>query len=84
MSYAGSWKRVAKFYKHLSDSALNEILRLQKLRVHKSPSVWKHPPCSHCGSFIGPDITGRPACYGCAPVDMLPREVMAGRKAETW
>lgn len=25
--------------------------------------------CAHCGGTIGPDATGRPMCYGCAPAE---------------
>ena len=31
-------------------------------------------PCAICGGELGPDITGRLMCYGCGPVDRLPRE----------
>jgi len=40
-----------------------------------------HRRCTHCGGIIGPDVTGRPACYGCAPIDMLPREVHERRQS---
>lgn len=29
-------------------------------------------PCTLCGGAIGPDITGRPMCYGCGPANMRP------------
>lgn len=29
-------------------------------------------PCGLCGGRIGPDITGRPMCYGCGPKEMRP------------
>lgn len=31
-------------------------------------------PCTLCGGEIGPDITGRPMCYGCGPRNMAPTE----------
>jgi hypothetical protein len=33
-------------------------------------------PCTFCGGHIGPDITNRPMCYGCGPVDMIPAGVL--------
>lgn len=30
------------------------------------------PRCKLCGIGIGPDITGRPMCYGCGPREMRP------------
>jgi hypothetical protein len=31
--------------------------------------------CHLCGSEVGPDITGRPMCYGCGPKEMIPEGV---------
>lgn len=39
-------------------------------------AIWSGP-CAHCGAQIGPDTTGRPMCYGCGPVDMIPAGVLS-------
>lgn len=31
-----------------------------------------HGRCNLCGGFIGPDHTGRPMCYRCAPKEAIP------------
>lgn len=43
-----------------------------RVEVTAVPQPWAYGPCALCGGFVGPDITGRPACYGCAPREMLP------------
>lgn len=30
--------------------------------------------CGLCSGEVGPDITGRPMCYGCGPAEMAPKE----------
>jgi hypothetical protein len=39
-------------------------------------------PCRLCAGVIGPDITGRPMCYDCGPLDMAPREQRTDARQE--
>lgn len=36
------------------------------------PPIGHRTACVRCGGKLGPDITGRPICYGCGPSKMMP------------
>jgi hypothetical protein len=66
-----------------------ETTRVVAEMMGRQSKAWGEP-CSFCGGHIGPDITNRPMCYGCGPVEMIPAGVLtdderARRKAaEEW
>lgn len=45
---------------------------MTKQPMHDEVYYAAKPRCGLCGVGIGPDVTGRPMCYGCGPAEMRP------------
>lgn len=58
---------------HVCGPECEEARAFRDSSAPASLSILDLQKCSLCGGEIGPDVTGRPMCYGCGPSGMRPK-----------